>query len=228
MSKEVRLQKDELDNQLVGTSLPANCPTYMIRAHGEPDYTDLEGFKYVKTYDGGRSLTWTYSALRAKRLTHAEAREVQRLLKEAQTDSEVVPAPAEDACQSPESSEPVEEMKLRTVTNDDWTIKPGKSGRFYISRTTDGDFLAGVIVQTDSVGYVWCGTEEEAREFDSLAAANEYASEVLLLQTYRDGDDSPLGPDQSAGKSAFSPIRGDGMNYFDQLEALDKAIGFGS
>lgn len=185
MSKGIRQQKDELDNQPIGTSLPANSPMYMIRTHGEPDYTDSEGFKYVKTYDGGRSLTWTYSAQRAKRLTHAEAREVQRLLKEAQTDSEVVPAPAEDAGPTPESSEPVEEMRLRTVTDDDWTIKPGKSGRFYISRTSDEDFLAGVIVQADSVGYVWCETEEEAREFDSLAAANEYASEVLLLQTYR-------------------------------------------
>lgn len=186
MSKGIRQQKDELDNQPIGTSLPANCPMYMIRSHGEPGYTDSEGLKYVKTYDGGRWLTWTYSALRAKRLTHAEAREVQRLLKEAQTDSEVVPAPAETDCSTPVSGKPVNVLRLRTVTDDDWTIRPGKSGKFYISRTSDGLFLAGVIVQADSVGYVWAETEEEAREFDSLAAASDYASEMLLLQTCRD------------------------------------------
>jgi len=77
-------------------------------------------------------------------------------------------------------------MRLRTVTADDWTIKPRKSGKFCISRTSDGLFLGAVIVQAVSVGYVWAETEEEARKFDSLAAANDYASEVLLLQTYRD------------------------------------------
>jgi len=83
MNNGIPQQKDEMDNQPIGTSLPANSSMYMIRAHAESEYTDSEGFAYVKTYDGGRSLTWTYSAQRAKRLTHGEARDVQRLLKEA-------------------------------------------------------------------------------------------------------------------------------------------------
>jgi hypothetical protein len=160
-----------------------NGVLYVVRGRGEPEETDSEGFRYVKTYDGGRFLVWTYSALRAKRLTHVEARDVQRLLKEAQTDSEIVPARVETDCPTLVSGEPVNTLRLCTVTNDDWTIKPGKSGNFYISRTSDGVFLAGVIVQTESVGYAWCKIEEKARAFDSLAAANEYAAEALLLQT---------------------------------------------
>jgi len=164
---------------------------FIIRGHDDPEHTDSEGFRYVKTYNGGRSLTWTYSAQRAKRFSYTEACHVQLLLKEVQTDSEIVQAPAD--CSMSELGKPCEGARVRTVTDDDWTIKKGKSGKFCISRTSDGVFLKDVHVHADSVGYEWAKTEEEATKYDSLAAANDYASEVLILQTYRGSESKTLG-----------------------------------
>jgi len=163
---------------------------YIIRGHDDPGYTDSEGFRYVKDYSG-RALTWTYSAQRAKRFSYTEACYVRLLLKEARTDSEMVASVTDTDCSTPELGKPVEQVRVRSFTDDDWTIKAGKSRDFYISRTRDGVFLAGVLELEDEVGYGWVKTEEEARKFDSLAAANDYASEVLLLQTFR-GSETPM------------------------------------
>jgi SEC-C motif len=158
---------------------------YIIRGHDEPEYTDSEGFRYVKTYNCDKLLTWTYSAQRAKRFSCADAHHVQLLLKEAQTDSEIIPAPAVADCPTPEPGKPVEKLRVRSFTDDDWTIEAGKSGKFYISRTHDGVFLQEVFAFPDTVVYGWSETVAGAKEFESLAAANDYASEILLLQTYR-------------------------------------------
>jgi hypothetical protein len=157
---------------------PETQDNYLIRRHGEPQFTDSEGFEYVKTYND-RSLAWTCSAERAKRIPYAEACEVQRRLKEVQTECEIVPAPVGVNYSTPSLGEPVERITLRTVTDDEWTIKKGKSGKFCITRRSDGAFLTGVIVQADNA-YEWGETEEEAKMYDSLAAAEDYASQVLL------------------------------------------------
>jgi len=181
--------------------LPANkAPQnqYIIRTHGEPAETNSEGFKYVKTYDD-QSVTWTYTAQRAKRVLYTEAFDVQLNLREVETDSEIVPAPVDTVSSTPESDKPVEAMSVRTVTDADWKIKRGKTGNFIVSRTSDGLFLKGVVVCPDSVGYIWTENEENARKFGSLAAANGYASDVLLWQTYR-GSDHPQLPVKAGPK----------------------------
>lgn len=171
---------------------------YIVRGHGEPEETDSAGFRYVKDYNGGKCLSWTYSVQRAQRFTYTEASDVHTRLKQVQTESEIVPAPANADNPQPGSGT-VTELRIRSITDDDWTIKPGKSGKFYILRTSDGVFLQGMLALPETVTYVWAEADAHAKEFESLAAAKDYASEALLLQTYRGGEPQ-LKEDSSANQ----------------------------